>query len=336
MAFGVMSCGFVCLLCLPCSGACTRHHTLIEQLAHCKHLHHRTLIIPTSSLQDINLRELTKKYGRGIGLNIAAVSKYSAQMLISLYHLRNCGVLHADIKPDNILVSASRTMVKLADFGSAMFSGDNEITPYLVSRFYRAPEVILGLKYGKASCQSSVAKAQLVYLCDVWQSEISVPAQFLLFMCVPIQQLWCRVNLQLARCCAVLCCSCCMHLHVSAWMMVYTSQCSQHSSQAGTTQHVSTKSKPHGHSSLFCAADHALDIWSVGSVIYELFTGKILFPGKTNNEMLKLIMDVKGPFPKKMLKKGAFTDRCVQLHLGGTCCMSCCTHVGPCREQSQA
>lgn len=57
------------------------------------------------------------------------------------------------------------------------------------------------------------------------------------------------------------------------------------------------------------SADHALDIWSVGCVIYELFTGKILFPGKTNNEMLKLIMDVKGPFPKKMLKKGAFTDR---------------------------
>lgn len=56
-------------------------------------------------------------------------------------------------------------------------------------------------------------------------------------------------------------------------------------------------------------ADHALDIWSVGCVIYELFTGKILFPGKTNNEMLKLIMDVKGPFPKKMLKKGAFSDR---------------------------
>ena len=85
-----------------------------------------------------------------------------------------------------------------------------------------------------------------------------------------------------------------------------------------------------------CAVDHALDIWSVGSVIYELFTGKILFPGKTNNEMLKLIMDVKGPFPKKMLKKGAFADRSVQLHLGGTRCMSCCMHVGPCHEQSQA
>lgn len=39
-------------------------------------------------------------------------------------------------------------MVKLCDFGSAMFTGDNEITPYLVSRFYRPPEVILGLPYG--------------------------------------------------------------------------------------------------------------------------------------------------------------------------------------------
>jgi hypothetical protein len=30
-----------------------------------------------------------------------------------------------------------------------MLMGDNEVTPYLVSRFYRAPEVILGLKYGE-------------------------------------------------------------------------------------------------------------------------------------------------------------------------------------------
>ena len=45
-------------------------------------------------------------------------------------------------------MSASRTIIKLADFGSAMFTGENDITPYLVSRFYRAPEVILGLRYG--------------------------------------------------------------------------------------------------------------------------------------------------------------------------------------------
>ena len=37
--------------------------------------------------------------------------------------------------------------MKLCDFGSAAHIADSEITPYLVSRFYRAPEIILGLKY---------------------------------------------------------------------------------------------------------------------------------------------------------------------------------------------
>jgi serine/threonine protein kinase len=54
---------------------------------------------------------------------------------------------------------------------------------------------------------------------------------------------------------------------------------------------------------LLLCADFPMDMWSVGCVLYELYTGKILFPGRTNNEMLKLMMDVKGPFPKKMLKK---------------------------------
>ena len=51
-----------------------------------------------------------------------------------------------------------------------------------------------------------------------------------------------------------------------------------------------------------------MDMWSIGCVLYELFTSKILFQGaKDNNEMLKQMMDLKGPFPKKMLKKGLFT-----------------------------
>lgn len=51
----------------------------------------------------MNLRELTKRYGRGIGLSLGAVRLYAHQMLVGLYHLQACGVLHADIKPDNIL-----------------------------------------------------------------------------------------------------------------------------------------------------------------------------------------------------------------------------------------
>ena len=47
--------------------------------------------------------------------------------------------------------------------------------------------------------------------------------------------------------------------------------------------------------SLIFGADHAMDVWSIGCVIYELLTGRILFPGKTNNEMLKLIPPFREP-----------------------------------------
>jgi serine/threonine protein kinase len=63
---------------------------------------------------------------------------------------------------------------------------------------------------------------------------------------------------------------------------------------------------------LLWLADTAMDMWSVGCVLYELFTGKILFPGRTNNEMLKHMMAMKGPFPKKMLRK---VWCCLALHL---------------------
>jgi serine/threonine protein kinase len=49
-----------------------------------------------------------------------------------------------------VLLQARRSKVKICDLGSAMLAGENERTPYLVSRFYRAPEVILGLAYGEA------------------------------------------------------------------------------------------------------------------------------------------------------------------------------------------
>ena len=55
--------------------------------------------------------------------------------------------------------------------------------------------------------------------------------------------------------------------------------------------------------------DYGLDMWSVGCTIYELYTGKILFPGKSNNEMLKLMMELKGKMPHKMARKGMFKDR---------------------------
>lgn len=54
--------------------------------------------------------------------------------------------------------------------------------------------------------------------------------------------------------------------------------------------------------------DTKVDIWSYACSLFELYTGKIMFPGSNNNEMIKLIMNVKGPFSEKIIKKGQYSN----------------------------
>lgn len=60
---------------------------------------------------------------------------YTQQLFLALKLLKKCNILHADIKPDNILVNETKSVLKLCDFGSASHVSDMEITPYLVSRY---------------------------------------------------------------------------------------------------------------------------------------------------------------------------------------------------------
>ena len=53
----------------------------------------------------MNLREVVKRFGKDVGLNIKAVRAYAHQLFLALSLLKKMNVMHADIKPDNILVS---------------------------------------------------------------------------------------------------------------------------------------------------------------------------------------------------------------------------------------
>ena len=112
----------------------------LRLLSNFYHKQHLCLVFEPLSM---NLREVLKKYGKNVGLHITAVRSYARQLFRALRLLKKCQLLHADIKPDNILVNESKLVLKLCDFGSASDSADCEITEYLVSRFYRAPEISL-------------------------------------------------------------------------------------------------------------------------------------------------------------------------------------------------
>ena len=76
-----------------------------------------------------------------------------SQVLTALLKLKQLGLIHADLKPENImLVDPVRQpyRVKVIDFGSASHVSKAICNTYLQSRYYRAPEIILGLPFGEA------------------------------------------------------------------------------------------------------------------------------------------------------------------------------------------
>ncbi|KAK9450975.1 kinase-like domain-containing protein [Limtongia smithiae] len=82
---------------------------------------------------------------RSIHFSAADMKSWMYMTLSGLYHCHRHGVLHRDLKPNNLLLSPTGHL-KLADFGLARQQpGPYEpMTPTVVTRWYRAPELLLG------------------------------------------------------------------------------------------------------------------------------------------------------------------------------------------------
>ncbi|KAL4894384.1 kinase-like domain-containing protein [Aspergillus ambiguus] len=149
----------------------------------------------STELLGMNLYEFIKTHDfRGFSLKL--IRRFTKQMLSTLTLLHAKKVIHCDLKPENILlVHPMSSEIRVIDFGSSCFENEKVYT-YIQSRFYRSPEVILGMSYG-----------------------------------MPI------------------------------------------------------------------------DMWSVGCILAELFTGYPIFPGENEQEQLACIMEVFGPPEKHLIEK---------------------------------
>lgn len=96
-----------------------------------------------------NLYEVIKKNNfKGLDINVVRI--FVMQLLHSLSILKGAQLIHCDLKPENILLrSNDNTAVQIIDFGSACHERQTVYT-YIQSRFYRSPEVLLGLPYTSA------------------------------------------------------------------------------------------------------------------------------------------------------------------------------------------
>ena len=121
-----------------------------DDQSHIIHLKHyfcfREHLCITFELLSINLYEFIKSNSFN-GLSLSLIKRFTFQLLQALNLANSLNIIHCDLKPENILLKQStKSCIKVIDFGSSCF-GDRKVFSYIQSRFYRAPEIILGINY---------------------------------------------------------------------------------------------------------------------------------------------------------------------------------------------
>lgn len=76
-------------------------------------------------------------------VRFAHVQYFLYQLLRGLKYIHSAHVLHRDLKPSNLLLNANCDL-KICDFGLARTMSETDfMTEYVVTRWYRAPELLL-------------------------------------------------------------------------------------------------------------------------------------------------------------------------------------------------
>ncbi|XP_074469662.1 homeodomain-interacting protein kinase 3 isoform X2 [Sebastes fasciatus] len=131
------------------SGENADEHNLVRAFECFQHRSHTCLVF---EMLEQNLYDFLKQ-NKFSPLPLKVIRPVLQQVATALKKLKSMGLIHADLKPENImLVDPVRQpyRVKVIDFGSASHVSKAVCSTYLQSRYYRAPEIILGLPFGEA------------------------------------------------------------------------------------------------------------------------------------------------------------------------------------------
>ncbi|XP_034730981.1 homeodomain-interacting protein kinase 3 isoform X2 [Etheostoma cragini] len=131
------------------SGENADEHNLVRAFECFQHRSHTCLVF---EMLEQNLYDFLKQ-NKFSPLPLKVIRPVLQQVATALKKLKSMGLIHADLKPENImLVDPVRQpyRVKVIDFGSASHVSKAVCSTYLQSRYYRAPEIILGLSFCEA------------------------------------------------------------------------------------------------------------------------------------------------------------------------------------------
>ncbi|KAI9487955.1 kinase-like domain-containing protein [Zychaea mexicana] len=125
---------------------------------------HKNHLCIVSELLSFSLYDLLIQ-NKLMGMPLHLVRSFSIRIIETLGLLREAKFIHCDLKPENILLkSVDSSEIKVVDFGAACHEAGKKYL-YIQSRFYRSPEVILGLPYS--------------YPIDMWSAGCVIAEMFL-------------------------------------------------------------------------------------------------------------------------------------------------------------
>eukprot|EP00186_Timspurckia_oligopyrenoides_P004545 CAMPEP_0182445082 /NCGR_PEP_ID=MMETSP1172-20130603/3330_1 /TAXON_ID=708627 /ORGANISM="Timspurckia oligopyrenoides, Strain CCMP3278" /LENGTH=314 /DNA_ID=CAMNT_0024640785 /DNA_START=257 /DNA_END=1201 /DNA_ORIENTATION=+ len=169
---------------------------------HCESRGGKPLLYLVFEYLDHDLKQyMVSKYGKGVGLPMDMCKHFCYQVLLGLRHCHANSIMHRDLKPQNLLVTADAKTVKIADFGlGRVFSlPSGKYTHEVVTLWYRAPEILLGTKcYSTAVDIWSVGCifAEMVNGRSIFCGESEIEQLLAIFKIIgtPNQDTWPRVQ----------------------------------------------------------------------------------------------------------------------------------------------